>query len=287
MTDTGTATPASFSPLVRAVELLVHSNLFISASATAVAVSTVLIADLPLDPVPLFIAFAATLFVYSFNRITDIAEDEQNVPRRARFTRRYGRALFALGVVLYLVALVAGFVLNLPGAPFIALPVVVGAVYSVGRAKRFLLVKNLIVGAAWGAIPLGVGVYYGSLLDAEVLFLALFFGVTLTVAAALFDIKDIEGDAEEGIRTVPVVYGPRATRAASAAVFVALVPVVVAASVFVSADLLVLLGYLGYVLAYTPFATRERGTLFYGFVIDGEHLFLAALVAVAEYAAVL
>jgi 4-hydroxybenzoate polyprenyltransferase len=284
MTDTATAVRRSFSPLVAVVELLVHSNIFISLSATSVALTTVLLADLPLDPVPFFIVFAATLFVYSFNRITDISEDEENVPRRARFTRRYGRPLFVVGVVLYVAAVAVAFVLDLPGAPFVALPVVVGVVYSVGRAKRVLLVKNLIVGFAWGAIPLGVGVYYGSLFDAEVLFLALFFGVTLTVAAALFDIKDIEGDRREGIRTVPNVYGPRPTRLGSAVVFVALAPVVLAAAWFVSRDLLLLLVHLCYTVAYTPFATTDRGTLFYGFVIDGEHIVLALAVVAAEVA---
>lgn len=270
------------SPLLTVVELLVHSNLFISLSATSVAFTTVVLADLRPDPVPLFIVFAATLFVYSFNRITDIAEDEENVPSRARFTRRYGRALFALGVVLYVVAVGVAFVYSLPGAPFVALPVVVGVVYSVGRAKRFLLVKNLIVGFAWGAIPLGVGVYYGVLFDPVVAFLAFFFTVTLTVAAALFDIKDIEGDREEGIRTVPNVYGPRATRRGSLAVFVSLVPLVVVAASVLSHDLLVLLVHLGYTVGYTPFATTDRGAVFYGFVIDGEHVFLAATVLVAS-----
>lgn len=283
MNRTGTATPRPPSYVVRAVELLVHSNLFISASATGVAFITVVLAGLTLDPVPFFIVFAATFFVYSFNRITDAAEDETNVPRRARFTQRYGRPLFAVAVVLYVVAVAAAVALDLPGAPFVALPLVVGVVYSVGRAKRFLLVKNLVVGAAWSAIPLGVGVYYGVLFRPEILFLAGFFFVTLTVAAALFDIKDIEGDRREGIRTLPNTYGPRSTRVASLVVFLALVPAVLAVAYAFSQDFLVLLGYLGYVVAYTPFATPDRGTLFYGFVIDGEHVFLAALVALVEY----
>lgn len=274
--------PHLYSPVRTAVEFLVHSNLFISFSATGIALTTVLLADLPVDPVPFFIVFAVTLFVYSFNRITDMSEDEKNVPRRARFTRRYGKVLLAVGVLLYLTAFALAFVLDLPGAPFLVLPVVVGAVYSLGRAKRVLLFKNLIVGVAWGLIPLGVGVYYGVLLTPEILFLSAFFFVSLTVAAALFDIKDIEGDRREGIRTVPNVFGPRATRWGAAAVVVSLVPAVVAAALFLSSDFLVLLGFLGYMLAYVPFSTRDRGPLFYGFVIDGEHVFLAVVTVAVE-----
>ena len=41
---------------------------------------------------------------------------------------------------------------------------------------------------------------------------------------------------------------------------------------------LVLLAFNTYVGCYVPLATRDRGALFYGFVIDGEHVFLVALV---------
>jgi len=280
MTASETGVEGLRGRLLTAVAFLVHSNLFVSVSATSVAATTVLLADLPVEPLPLFIVFAATLFVYSFNRITDLAEDEKNLPSRARFTRRYGRMLFAVGVVLYLVAFAAAVALGIRGAPFLALPIVVGVVYSV-YAKRFLLVKNLVVGAAWGAIPLGVGVYYGAF-SAKIAFLAAFFAAEITVAAALFDIKDIEGDRREGVRTVPNVHGPRATRLGALVVVAALVPAVAAAGRFFGAEYLVLLGFLGYVAAYVPFATRDRGPLFYGFVVDGEHVFLVGLVVAAE-----
>ena len=280
---TGTDSLRFFYPLKTAVEFLVHSNLYISSSATGIALTTILLADLRPEPLPLFIVFSVTFFIYSLNRVTDLAEDEKNVPRRARFTKRYGREILGAGAVLYLAVLVLAFVLELPGAPFLLLPVVVGGLYSLGRAKRVLLVKNIIVGVAWGLIPLGVGVYYGVLLTPEILFLAGFFFVSLTVAAALFDIKDIEGDRREGIRTVPNVFGPRATRIGAFVVVSALVPGVVAAAYSVSSDFFVLLGFLGYVLGYVPFATEDRGSLFYGFVIDGEHIFLAVLTVVFVY----
>jgi 4-hydroxybenzoate polyprenyltransferase len=159
----------------------------------------------------------------------------------------------------------------------------VAALYSLFRLKQLLLVKNALVGISWGLIPIGVGVYYGIGSAVEVAFLSGFFTIMLTVAAAVFDIKDIEGDRSKGIRTVPIAVGPRATRRAAAAVTL-LVAVAVVSSVAVGLlprRFLVLLGFLAYVAAYLPFATRDRGALFYGFVIDGEHVFLGALVLVA------
>ena len=275
------ATSGSENGTVRSIAaVLVHSNLFISVAATGVALSTTLLAGHPPEFLPLFIVFAATLFVYSLNRLTDIEEDLRNVPRRAAFIRRYGRLFFLAGVLLYVLAVGGAFALGLSGAPFLFLPVVVAALYSLFRVKRILLVKNLIVGLSWGVIPLGVGFYYGAVFVSEILVPFGFFTVMLTVAAAVFDIKDIEGDRAEGIRTVPIVFGPKATRigalAVTAVVAVAVVGLVVAG--VVPRQFLVFLGFLAYVAAYVPFATADRGPLFYGFVIDGEHVFLTLLV---------
>jgi len=277
-------TLAAFDPvraaLLRAAALAVHSNLFIAAAATGVAASTVRLVGLPLEAVPLGIVFAAALFVYSLNRITDLEEDRRNLPGRAAFTERYGRVLFAAGAALYLVVVAWGLWAGVRGAPFLLLPAVVAGLYSRVGLKGVLGVKNALVGISWGIIPLGVGVYYGIWLTRGIVFLSAFFTVMLTVAAALFDIKDIEGDRAAGVRTIPIVAGPAATRKGALAV-TALVAVAVLAAVAVGwlpPRYLTLCAFLGYVAAYTPFATTGKGPLFYGFVIDGEHLFLTAVV---------
>lgn len=276
---------ASLNATLKTVVLaLVHSNLLISVAATSVAVSTVLLADLAVELLPLFIVFAVTLFVYSFNRLTDLAEDERNVPERAAFIRRYGRVLFALGGGLYLLAVGGAIVQGVRGAPALIIPFVVAVLYSAVGLKRVLLVKNLLVGLSWGLIPLGVGVYYDVLLTTEILVMFVFITAMLTIAAVVFDIKDIPGDRAEGIRTVPVVFGPRRTRQfAVVATFLVgvAVAVLVVASV-VSPLFSVLLAFVAYVAGYTLFATPERTPLFYGFVIDVEHILLALAVLGVE-----
>lgn len=275
------------SPVASGILYLVHSNLLISLSATSVAVSTMLLAELVPRPVPLFIVFAVTLFVYSFNRLTDLAEDEENVPRRANFIKRYGPGLLTVGGVLYLGAIALAVVRDVPGAPAMVLPLVVAVLYSVVGLKRILLVKNLLVGLSWGLIPLGVGVYYRQLWSLDVLFFFGFVTTVLSIAAVVFDIKDIEGDSEEGIQTLPVVVGPARTRHLSAAAS-ALVGGVVVLLVLVgplAPEYLLLLPFVAYMVGYSLVATPERTPLFYGFVIDSEHILLAILL-VATHALV-
>ncbi|MXR50780.1 prenyltransferase [Halovenus sp. WSH3] len=263
---------------------LVHSNLLISLSATSVAVSTIVLADLRLEPIPLFIVFAVTLFVYSFNRLTDRAEDERNVPGRASFVERYGRVLLAAGILLYAAATVTAIVTGIPGAPAMIVPLAVAVLYSVFGVKRILLVKNLLVGLSWGMIPLGVGVYYEALFTVDILFLFAFVTTALTIAAVVFDIKDIEGDREEGIRTVPLVVGVARTRhlAAAASALLGVVVVSAVAVGLVHPQYLLLVGYTTYMTGYSLTARVDRTPLFYGLVIDSEQILLAAGVLCTE-----
>jgi len=273
------------NPLAAAVLFLVHSNLVISTSATGIAVSTMVLVGLPIRPVPLFIVFAVTMFVYSFNRIADFAEDKQNVPDRAAFVSRYGKALLAIGILLYLVAGAFVAVQGVPGAPALALPLVIALLYSNLGLKRILLVKNLLVGIAWGLIPTGVGVYYGVFPDFEIVFFAGFTTAILTTAAVVFDIKDIEGDTAEGITTVPILVGPAWTRrlAAGAATLLGMLVAVLVLTDVLGAPSIALVGYTAYVAGYSLVATREKGPLFYGFVIDSEQTWLALVLLASEY----
>lgn len=269
-----------------AIEALVHSNVFISVAAASVAVTTMLLAGFRFDPRPPFLVFAVTLFVYSFNRVTDLEEDERNTPRRAAFTRRYGRLALAVGGCLYALAGALAVAWNLPHVEFMLLPLVVGSLYSVGRLKERLLVKNLLVGLSWGVIPLGVGVYFGAVYSPAVVAFAGHVAVMLTVAAVVFDIKDIEGDSEAGISTVPIAVGVAWTRrlAQSVNVVVAGVVLTVVAAGVVPVAFVALLAFHAYVFCYVRTATPQRGPLFYGFVIDGEYVFVALVVAAIETA---
>lgn len=273
------------TPLLGFVEFLVHSNVFISLAATSVAVSTIILAGFELDPLPLFIVFAVTMFVYAFNRLADIEEDEQNVPNRADFVQRFGKPLLVVGILLYGIATVVAIVVDIPGAPAMAIPLFVAVLYSLVGLKRVLLVKNALVGLSWGLIPLGVGFYYGDPMRVDVLFMVGFITASLTIAAMVFDIKDIAGDSAEGISTVPVLFGVSWTRRLAVASILVLTAItgamiLVGPLEWVYAFLLV---FLAYMVGYSIVADESYGPLFYGFVIDGEHLFLAVLLLGYEY----
>lgn len=258
----------------------VHANLVVALAATSVAATTAVLVDAPLDPLALLVVFAATLFVYSADRVTDVDADAANLPERAAFARRHGRRLLAGSTLLYAATVAFAAVRGVRCAEFLALPVVAVAVYSGLRAKRVFLAKNLLVGAAWAAVPLGVGAHTRRLGDPQVWGVAAWVGAVITVAAVVFDVKDVPGDRAAGIDTIPVRYGPAAARRVAGVANAALALGVLAlvATQVLPARFLVVLAVHAYVAAYVPFATPDRTALFYGLVVDGEHVVLAALV---------
>ncbi len=68
-----------------------------------------------------------------------------------------------------------------------------------------------------------------------------------------------------------------------ATVAVAAAVIALVAGGAIAHEFLVVLAMNVYVCAYIPFATTDRGPLYYGFVVDGEHVFLAAVVAALEW----
>lgn|GEM_PF-5740413 len=104
------------------------------------------------------LVFGATMVVYGVDRLSDLALDEQNVPGRAEFIRRYGVPLFASGVALYLLAMGVAVLRGVPMAELLWMPPVAGAVYSLRGLQRRRFVKDVLVGLGWAAVPAGVRV---------------------------------------------------------------------------------------------------------------------------------
>lgn len=241
------------------------------------AITTIVLARFPLEPLPIAFVFVAAWLTYTMNRFTDRIEDAHNVPDRSAFIDRYGRPLLAVAGISY-----AGFVvLTLRYVPrmmlFVVLPVLGILAYARPAVKRHFAIKNGAVGAIWAAIPVGLGVYYGALTDPIIVLTATVIFWHITLAAALFDIKDIEGDRAIGSRTLPLVFSPGRTRQL-VMVGALLLVIPIGWGIFTIGWWSAILGgYVFHLLVVAPFATAHRGSLFYGIVIDGEHLAVAIL----------
>lgn len=265
--------------LNRILSFLVYSNIYLSFGASIVAIVTLYILDLPFDFQLLFIPFAGGMFIYNINRYTDKEEDKINVPERTEFAKKYGPYIIGASIILYCIALYFAFSRNLTTLFVTLFPVLIGYFYSIKRLKRIFFLKNILVGLSWGITPLLVGFYY-NIFSAEFFILATFFAITFFINTVIFDVKDIIGDLNMKINTIPIRMGLEKTKVICyASNFIALL--LLSLSVLfgiLPPRSLVLIPFLIYIFLYVKKVDTVKDGFFYGVLVDGEFIFLYFLV---------
>ena len=264
---------------LRIVKILIHSNLIISLGAVGLALTTKAILSIQFDPIPLAFVFVATFIGYTINRFTDRAVDSYNVPDRAAFIERYGQVLLLVGVLGYSVALVSTYRFFPHLVPLAVLPVAVALIYSTSLIERFFILKNGLVGVIWAGIPLGLAYYSIGTISTATWLLGIIVLTYFVGAAMMFDLKDIDGDRNTGCRTLPVCYGIPTTKRVVGSILLASVPVIIVGMTAFTARFGLLLLYPLYLLPIIPCATPDHGTIFYGFIIDAEHIAIGSIAA--------
>lgn len=202
-------------------DVLVHSSIFMGVvAASMVAAASVLSSVSP--AVPAVIGFLSAFSVYTINKVTDIAEDAVSYPSRVSFVQRHKTLLLVAAVASYAVAIGISFQYGLMAVGLTVFPAVLGALYSiewipvspVSRLKDVFLANTATVALTW-AVPVAYlpVVIVGGNIGVTAHVVAVFFFIRVFITTEAFNIRDIEGDAAEGIRTLPVVLGVNGTQA--------------------------------------------------------------------------
>jgi len=196
------------------------SSIFLSASGISMLYLSFLLFGVALKPSLLCATFLVIYSVYSLNRLTDQEEDAVNMPERSLFVQGNEHFLLALAVVSYVVALFLGWLESPFAAVILLFPLVAGLLYSknilstvgIPRLKDIFLVKSLIVASSWtiGAAFLPALYLHGNF--TKLWFVFPFFFIKMFINTVLFDVRDVEGDALNNIKTIPVVIGIPRTR---------------------------------------------------------------------------
>ncbi|MEA2034059.1 MAG: UbiA family prenyltransferase [Euryarchaeota archaeon] len=176
-----------------------------------------------------------------------------------------------------------------------AIPLVSGIFYSIPllprgfkyrRLKDIPFVKNFIVGLAW-AIPIALlpVVFTGFCAGRMTVAVGLFFFFFLSfVNSTVFDIRDVEGDAESGVQTIPVIIGIRSTRILLSVMnLISSVVVLVFCKGYLSpVETAIIAGIAIYVQGYIILFNGNRlNRIMYDLVADGQYLLLGELVCLS------
>lgn len=196
----------------------------------AVAVGTWMVqrmAQLPVELAPCLGAFLTFFSIYALDRVAAEPEaDAINHPERRHFTRRHARVLLVLAIAAYAAALVLGASAGVGRTLVMLLPLAGVLVYSFPfvprplarrlgfrRLKEILFVKNALVASIFAStMTLAPIPAEGKVATSALAVMWLFFFVRGFINTVVFDMRDELGDRRHGIRTLPVVLGPRRTR---------------------------------------------------------------------------
>lgn len=218
--------------------------------------------------------FLMAFSVYSLNKLTDIKEDAVNTPERLRFLKGRERLVLAYSLGAYLLSGIIAFFDNPWGIPIILIPIAANAVYGsklipgIPRLKDIPVVKNLFVALSWALVcVLLPAIHMSETAYIPVALIIYFMVVKDFVNTTLFDVRDIKGDKENGIRTIPVLLGQKRTIAVLIAANSTLIPwlALVSGAIRPFAALLIL-----YEFAFILYFGRTRNPAALELLVDGE-----------------
>jgi len=251
-------------------EFLIYSPLMIAFLPTSFTLATTLLMNHQVSWQLLFIIFSSAFLIYSMNRFTDKKEDQINVPERLAFTEYYGVIFLLLGVISFAISLALALWKNIPTFLIAIMPLLIAILYSFFRVKKYLFIKNILIGLGFGCSVIIVGTYYNDLSYLYAPFYILFF-LGITVNTIVFDIKDIVGDQKEGIVTIPQKFGIHWTKYICG-VILFFCYLIVFNLINERPYNILLFPYITYVTVYTLFAPKkgEASWWYYGLCVDGE-----------------
>ncbi|WP_456395186.1 UbiA family prenyltransferase [Thermococcus sp.] len=211
----------SFSGLAGAVfAFMVSTSLFLAASGVFKLYLSFILYGVEPRWNLLAATFLLVFSVYGINKLTDMEEDEINNPERVGYIKRIEGIFRHAILVSLLLAVFLSALTSLWAVLVVLFPIAAGVLYSIRlspnypRLKDVTGVKNTIIATTWANgtafLPYLVA---GNVALSKVALIYYFFFMKSMINTILFDVRDIEGDRVNGIRTIPVKVGFRKSKA--------------------------------------------------------------------------
>jgi len=167
----------------------------------------------------LFVAYLLFYTPYLYNRFKEINIDYLTNPERTQHFRKYIRFIPVIFYSVFFILVVSlVYFSNLNALIFGLFLLIFGILYTITFKKltqKIPLLKNFYVSIFFTSLIFLPIIYYSYLLKTILilsgLVLGLFIFLKTFLSQIFFDIKDIESDRKEGLRTFPVVLGKEKT----------------------------------------------------------------------------
>jgi 4-hydroxybenzoate polyprenyltransferase len=221
----------------------------------------------------------------------DIKEDTINMPERLSFIKGRKRLVLGYSLAAYGLSVLLAFLVNPSTIPILFMPLASNVLYSiklipgVPRFKEIPVMKNLFVALSWTLVCTLLPAFHVKVaLPFSLPMLVYFLMIKLFINAALYDIRDMKGDRENGIRTIPVTIGPKKTAGILLMLNTMLLPCIALAG---ATSWLIYLGLTLYGYAYIIYFCVPRDPQQLDFFVDGEWMLASIVLIAIKYCGVL
>ncbi len=164
----------------------------------------------------LLISYLMPLIVYNYNYFGEMDSDESTNPERVHYVRSK-TALYPVIIISYMAVLAIALYLyaNWGLIEFVSILVIGGVLFTVvlkDLTKMIPCFKNVYTALIWAFGGTFFPVFYLSLHVGWFFILVFMFMYSRSIANVIFfDLKDMEGDAARGLKTLPTLVGKKRT----------------------------------------------------------------------------
>lgn len=161
--------------------------------------------------------FLMTFSLYSLNKLTDAKEDAINMPERLNFLRGKKNFIIIFSIAAYILCIVLTFLHNPSSVVVVLVPLIANSLYGsklfpcLPRLKDIPVMKNFIVALSWALSTTLLPAAHNMNRMSNVALVLYFMLIKAFVNTVMYDIRDVVGDRDNNIRTIPVLFGPRKT----------------------------------------------------------------------------
>ncbi|MBT8231237.1 MAG: UbiA family prenyltransferase [Saprospiraceae bacterium] len=197
----------------------IYSSIHISISAALFTFESYLIFKLPINWVFISFVFFATILTYSTHRIVGIKKiKEEFIHGRFKVIKTYLHHIIIYAVIAFCALIWLFTQLNFATQKLLIIPIIISFLYTVPTFKKgkrlrdFNYIKILLIAASWAAIAV-IDIY--RTVDVSLIFIfwvLAFEKFSYILAITLpFDIRDLEIEKANQVKTIPALIGQKKT----------------------------------------------------------------------------
>jgi len=260
-------------------EEFIYGGHLLSLGAVGILISSAFIFNKPINFFLILIGYSINQIIYNYNHLKELEKDFLTNPNRVKHLKKIKKINLFLFCVYFLIFILSLIYLKKINLTILVFFILIGGILFTDvfkkMTKKITAFKNIYVSFFW-ALGIFLIVVFYNIKDLIAIFLFfLFVFLRLLTNTIFFDIKDIESDKKEGLKTLPVLWGEKKTiNFLYFLNFLSFLPIVIGVffHVFPLFSLLLCLFYF-YTFYYLKNANKKNIHKLSYIIADGEYLF--------------